>query len=387
MPNPYRVVMNNTVLILGGGIAGLTTAIALQRKHIDFMVFEAVPEITAVGSGISLAGNAMQALEKLSVADDVKAHGHLITSMIIQDEKGNYLSALDTRKFIEEHGMYNVAIHRGDLHKVLLKNIPTEKILTGKKAVRIQEKADGVVVMFADGSEQQGAAVIVAEGIHSAIRKQLLPDSQPRYSGYTCWRGVTENQWGITQQAIETWGPAGRLGYVPIGNNNVYWFACKNAPQLDERMKNFTISDLVKNFNGYAHPIPEIISSTPPENLIWSDISDLKPISRFAFNRVLLIGDAAHATTPNLGQGACLGIEDALLVAEELSQQNDPVVAFKSFELKRLDRAHFIVNTSYRLGKIAQVENKILAGIRNFLVKLTPQHVNEKQVAKVLNIA
>lgn len=378
--------MKNKVLILGGGIAGLTTAIALRHKHIDFLVFEAVPEIKAIGSGISLAGNAMQVLEKLSVADDVKARGHLITSMIIQDEKGKYLSALDTRKFIEDHGMYNVAIHRGALHEVLLKNIPAEKIITGKKAETIRETADGVVVTFADGSEQHGAAVIVADGIHSAIRKQLLPASQPRYSGYTCWRGITENQWGINQQAVETWGPAGRLGYVPIGNNKVYWFACKNAPQKDERMKNFTISDLVRNFKGYAHPIPEIISGTPSENLIWSDISDLEPISRFAFNRVVLIGDAAHATTPNLGQGACLGIEDALVVADELSRNADPVAAFHLFEVKRLERAHFIVNTSYRLGKIAQVENKILAAIRNFLVKLTPQRVNEKQVARVLNI-
>ncbi|MBL7843155.1 MAG: FAD-dependent monooxygenase [Cyclobacteriaceae bacterium] len=379
--------MKNQVLILGGGIAGLTTAIALQHKNIDFMVYEAVPEIKAIGSGISLAGNAMQALGKLNVADDVKARGHLITSMIIQDEKGKYLSALDTRKFIEEHGMYNVAIHRGDLHEVLLKNIPAEKMVTGKKVETIHETADGVVVTFADGSEQRGVAVVVADGIHSVVRKQLLPESQPRYSGYTCWRGVTANKWGINHQAVETWGPAGRLGYVPIGNNNVYWFACKNAPQRDERMKNFTISDLIKNFNGYAHPIPEIISSTPSENLIWSDISDLEPISRFAFNRVLLIGDAAHATTPNLGQGACLGIEDALVVADELSRNADPVAAFQSFEAKRLERAHFIVNTSYRLGKIAQVENKILAAIRNFVVKLTPQRVNEKQVARVLNIA
>jgi 2-polyprenyl-6-methoxyphenol hydroxylase-like FAD-dependent oxidoreductase len=379
--------MNNKVLILGAGIAGLTTAIALQQQRIDFIVFEAVPEIKAVGSGISLAGNAMRALERINVADQVKNQGHLIMSMIIQDEKGRYISTLDTRKFIREHGLYNVAIHRGALHEILLKSIPADKIITNKKAMGYSESAAGVTVRFEDGTEQQGIAVIVADGIHSGIRQQVLPASTPRYSGYTCWRGIVENRWNIEQQAVETWGPAGRIGYVPIGNNQVYWFACKNAPYQHEQMKQFTIQDLRKNFEDYVHPVAEIIGNTPAENLIWNDIVDLEPISKFAFNRMLLIGDAAHATTPNLGQGACLGIEDAIAVAAALSHHKNPISAFKVFEKKRLSRARYIVNTSYRLGKIAQVENQILARLRNMLFRLTPDSVNEKQVARVLDVA
>jgi 2-polyprenyl-6-methoxyphenol hydroxylase-like FAD-dependent oxidoreductase len=113
----------------------------------------------------------------------------------------------------------------------------------------------------------------------------------------------------------------------------------------------------------------------------------LQPLSRFAFNRVLLIGDAAHATTPNLGQGACLGIEDALVVAGELDTHKDPAKAFESFEKKRIKRAHFIVNSSYRLGKIAQLENRLLASLRNKVFRLTPDSVNERQVAKVLDLS
>jgi 2-polyprenyl-6-methoxyphenol hydroxylase-like FAD-dependent oxidoreductase len=379
--------MNNRILILGGGIAGLTTAIALHRKQLDFMVYEAVSEIKGIGSGITLAGNAMRALEQINIADDVKARGHLITSMIIQDERGKPVSAMDTERLIREHGMYNVAIHRGALHQALLNSIPEGKVQTKKKATGCYETHESVVVKFEDGTEEKGSAVIVADGIHSAIRQQLLPKSAPRYSGYTCWRGIVHNEWSFNRVAVETWGPAGRIGYVPIGNSQVYWFACKNAPPKDERMKHMSIADLAKNFEGYAHPVQEIISKTPSENLIWSDIEDLEPISKFAFNRVLLISDAAHATTPNLGQGACLGIEDAIAVAEELSRHSDSVAAFKSFEERRLKRAHFIVNTSYRIGKIAQVENKVLAAIRNFVFRLTPASVNEKQLARVLDIA
>lgn len=379
--------MKNKVLILGGGIAGLTTAIALQQKQIDFLVFEAVHEIKAIGSGISLAGNAMHALGKLGIDEAIKAQGHLVTTMIIQDENGNYISALDTHKFILEHGMYNVAIHRGALHDVLLKNIPATKIKTSKKAVGFYELQDRVVAKFEDESVEEGTALIVADGIHSAIRKQLLPASKPRYSGYTCWRGIAENTWSIKQQAVETWGPAGRFGYVPLGKKQVYWFACKNAPYQDEAMRKYTLTNLMKNFEKYVHPIPDMIANTPEQNLIWSDIIDLEPLSRFAFNRVLLIGDAAHATTPNLGQGACLGIEDALVVAEELSTDENPVKAFRSFEKRRLKRTHFIVNSSYRLGKIAQLENRLLTRLRNRVLRLTPNSVNERQVAKVLDLS
>jgi 2-polyprenyl-6-methoxyphenol hydroxylase-like FAD-dependent oxidoreductase len=382
----YTQVMNNKILILGGGIAGLTTAVALHRKNIDFTVYEAVPEIKAIGSGISLAGNAMKVLEQLQVAEQVKARGHMITSMIIQDEKGNYISALDTRKFTREYGMYNVAIHRGALHEVLLGEIPPGRIQTGKKAISFSEKENSVVLKFDDGTEVEGAAVIVADGIHSAIRKQLLPDSTPRYAGYTCWRGIVENTWGIEDQAVETWGTMGRIGYVPIGNNQVYWFACKNAPYRDERMKRLSREALRKNFERFAHPVPQIIEQTPVENIIWNDIVDLKPISRFAFNRIVLIGDAAHATTPNLGQGACLGIEDATVVADVLEQQSDIVKAFQAFEQARLKRAHFIVNTSHQLGKVAQVQHPVLAKMRNAVFRLLPDAMNERQLKQVLNI-
>lgn len=378
--------MKNRILIIGGGIAGLTTALALQKMNLDFIVFEAVPEIKAVGAGISLAGNAMRALKKLGVDEEVKRKGHLISSMIIEDDKGKRISIMDAEKLSHEYGLDNVAIHRADLHQVLLNTIDSTKIITGKKAIDFNED-DGITIFFDDGSKEQGSAAIIADGIHSGIRKKLLPEVSPRYSGYTCWRGVVENRWNIQHHAVETWGSKGRFGYVPIGNNKVYWFACKNAPIKDEMMSLFRISDLVDNFKSYTYPIPEMLRDTSDTDLIWSDIVDLKPISQYAHNRILLLGDAAHATTPNLGQGACMAMEDALFVAEEINRQPENIVnAFKSFEQKRVPRAHYIVNTSFRLGKLAQWENPVLTKFRNMLFRLIPDWVNKKQVARVLEI-
>jgi 2-polyprenyl-6-methoxyphenol hydroxylase-like FAD-dependent oxidoreductase len=377
----------NTILIIGGGIAGLTTALSLQQKNIDFTVFEAVDEIKAVGAGITLSGNAMRVLTKIGIADEVKRRGQLIYSMIIEDETGKQISVMDAEKLSREHGLDNVAIHRAELHQSLLKNIPNDKIITGKKAVDFVEHAHGITIHFQDGSKAEGAAAIIADGINSAIRKKLLPEVSPRYSGYTCWRGVVNNQWNIKHHAVETWGANGRFGYVPIGNNQIYWFACKNAPHKDERMAKFSVKDLTDNFSHYSSPIPQLIENTNDSELIWSDIIDLKPISKFAFNRILLLGDAAHATTPNLGQGAGMAMEDAIRAADELDDfKNDVQKAFTSYESKRLARTHFIVNTSYRLGKLAQAENTVMIKIRNVLFRLLPAWVNERQMAKVLDI-
>jgi 2-polyprenyl-6-methoxyphenol hydroxylase-like FAD-dependent oxidoreductase len=348
------------ILIIGAGIAGLTTAIALQQRGIEFLVTEAVPEIKAVGAGISLAGNAMQVLKKLGVDKEVKQNGHSISSMIIQNERGKFISLMDAEKLSAKNDLENVAIHRGALHEVLLKAIDRNKVITGKKAINVEQDENGVCVAFEEGSKMEAAAVIVADGIHSTIRKKKIPESLPRYSGYTCWRGIAENIWGIEKKAVETWGPKGRFGYVPIGYNKIYWFACKNAPEKDPVMKAWSIQDLKKNFQSFVHPVPSILEHTPEDELIWGDIADLKPLYKFAFGRILLIGDAGHATTPNLGQGACMGMEDALVVADALMENSDVQAAFKSFEEKRIQRTRFIVDTSYTLGKIAQTENKVL---------------------------
>jgi 2-polyprenyl-6-methoxyphenol hydroxylase-like FAD-dependent oxidoreductase len=379
--------MSNKVIIIGGGIAGLTTALALQKRNIDFIVYESVPQIKAVGAGISLAANAIRCLEKVGVAEEIKAKGQIISSMIIEDSRGKKISVLDANKISQKYGLQNVAIHRADLHEVLLSQIPADKIITSKKATDVQQSNEGVVIHFDDGTEADGTAAIVADGIHSVIRKNLLPQSEIRYSGYTCWRGITKNVWNIKGEAVETWGTRGRFGYVPIGNQQIYWFACMNASFNNQKMRNFSVNDLVDNFKNFAGPIPEILRNTSDQQIIWNDIIDLKPIQKYAFGRVALIGDAAHATTPNLGQGACLGIEDAIEIAERIEVNGSNFQkAFHQFEQKRIARATFIVNISERIGKIAQVENKLFAALRNMLFRITPERVNEGQLMKVLNL-
>lgn len=379
--------MKKPILIIGGGIAGLTTAQVFERLGIDYLVFEAVAEIKALGAGITLAGNAMNVMEKLGLAEAIKYRGHLLRSLIIQDSSGKLISKMETEPFRKKYGMYNVAIHRADLHAVLLDALPKQKLITGKRAVQATEFRDGIRIAFDDGSQFDGAAVVVADGIHSPIRKRLLPDSEPRYAGYTCWRGITEDQWKLQGEAFEHWGKEGRFGYVPIGANQVYWFACKNAPEKDSRMKNATIQDLQKVFSSFTQPVPDIIASTPASALIWNDIVDLKPLRKFAFGNIVFIGDAAHATTPNLGQGACQAVEDADCLGALIKGENTSLAEiFRHFEHQRLRRVQFIVNTSHRLGKVAQWDHRLLISIRNALFRMLPDRVNYRQAEKVLGV-
>src|SRR5690606_31405101 len=150
-----------------------------------------------------------------------------------------------------------------------------------------------------DGTTYRCRYLIVADGVRSGARQQLLPQAIPRYSGYTCWRATISNGAIGLHHGSETWGAKGRFGMTPLIHDRIYWYACVNASQNSAVYKNYSVKDLLRNFSDYHNPIPEILSHTSDEDLLWNDIIDLKPLSRFAYNNILLIGDAAHATTPN----------------------------------------------------------------------------------------
>lgn len=375
--------------ILGGGIAGLTAAIALRQKGIKAEVFEAAPEIRSLGAGLVLAANAVQGYERLGIAEKIIQMGRALPTFNIQDAQGKIITSTDAGKIGHRYGLHNFAIHRAELHKALLSELPSGCVRTGKRSVGFETLADGSLeIRFTDGSTQQTDYIVVAEGIHSSIRQQLLPESRFRYAGYTCWRAVTEMPAALRDlsAASETWGAAGRFGIVPLKDHRVYWFACVNAPENDPHMRAIKSTDLQHIFREFHPAVRTIIEHTPDESLIWNDIIDLPPIRRFAFGNVVLIGDAAHATTPNMGQGACQAIEDAVVLADELGRHPEPAEAFAAFEQRRKKRVHFVVNTSWRLGKLAQLSNPWLVSMRNTLLRLMPESVNEHQMKSLLTV-
>ncbi len=374
------------ITIIGGGIAGLTTAIALQQIGITATIFEAAPSVKAVGAGLALAANAMKGFRRLGIADEIIQKGRILPSFTLYDQAGKSINTTDRSALSQDYGVDNFTIHRGDLHQILYAKVKEGSLFLHKKAVGLEQKADAVVLTFQDGTTHQTDAVIVADGIHSPIRQQLLPHSRPRYAGYTCWRAVIDNTQLNLAETSETWGNTGRFGIVPLANNKIYWFACVNAPQNDPTLKQWTTTDLLRQFSQFHEPIPSIIGATTNDQLLLNDIIDLKPLPHYAFGRVVLIGDAAHATTPNMGQGACQAIEDAVVLADVLKNNREVTTAFQQFEKRRLKRTHWIINNSWMVGKIAQTTSQPLILLRNWAFRLLPAGINQRQFRKLYTV-
>lgn len=366
-------------IIIGGGIGGLTAALALRRVGAETTVYERTPDLKEVGAGISLASNAMKVFAALGLTDQITSNGLPLTSGAIRTWKGDMIvKAAD-----EAHQFMNVCVHRADLLRVLAEALGEEHLRLGYECVGFQDRSDGVVARFGNGEEVKGDLLVGADGLHSVVRTQLHGSERPRYAGYTAWRAVTTFRQGPT--ASESWGHGQRFGIVPIGNHRVYWFATKNAPEGQPEQPKERKPELLDLFKGWHPPIPDLIEATDPETILRHDLYDRKPLKRpWGEGRVTLLGDAAHPTTPNLGQGACQAAEDALVLAQQVPGANDIVAALRRYEAQRLARTAFITDLSWRIGKMSQLESPVLCWLRNTALRAVPVSIQTKQLEKVV---
>lgn len=374
------------IAIAGAGIAGLSCAIALQNMGYTVTVFEAAPAIKPIGAGLSLAANAIKAFDYLGIRENIINAGHALPFFNIYTQNGNMLMSTNSGSVSSRFGIDNFLIHRSEVHKILLHKVGTNNCCTNKKIAHFKQEQNKVTLFFEDGSKYECNYLIAADGINSVIRKQLLPQSQIRYSGYTCWRAVIDNTSININEVFETWGKTGRFGLAQLANSQLYWYACMNAPQ-NSHLRHLTINDLQQHFAPFHQPIPQVLTHTKTEQLIWNDIVDLKPITQYAFDKILLVGDAAHATTPNMGQGACQAIEDAATLQQCLTKEINLNKAFQQFEKLRLHRTHYVVNRSRKMGQLAQLTNPLAIAARNTFVKLIPASIREKQFQKLYDIS
>lgn len=369
------------IAIIGGGIGGLTAALALKQSRQEFVIYESATEIKPVGAGIVMANNAMQIYDKLGVRHKIENAGCKISNIKITDTQLKTISDTKLDKFENKYGVYNVAIHRADLQKILADEIGFENIQLSKRLLKI-EKDNAFKLTFEDGTTVNYEVVIGADGIKSAVRNQLFGIGNIRDTKQRCWRGVSEFDWTLkyNYEAFEAWGKGKRFGFVKISDKKIYWYAVINKTLMKG---NSTITELFKEF----HPeVLQIILETPKDKISFSDIIDLQPIYQWQNGKVCLIGDAAHATTPNMGQGACQAVEDAYVIGQLFKHGKSAEEVFTQYEKLRMKKAHFIVNTSWRIGKVAHFENSIAVWLRNALVKTMSKSASEKQLNKVFSI-
>jgi 2-polyprenyl-6-methoxyphenol hydroxylase-like FAD-dependent oxidoreductase len=372
-------------LIIGAGIGGLATAQALLQLGHQVRVYEAAAELREIGAGVVLGANAMRALDELGLHAAVRPVGTPLTTVRLLDEHGRVLNRADTSGFTERLGYDNLAVHRADLQRELLRALPPGVVQLGHRLARFEQTSAHVTAFFENGEQATAEALVATDGIRSRVRRQLLPASEPRYAGYTCWRAVMHaDAPGLpTTGSSETWGRAGRFGLVPVANGRLYWFACINSPEANNLgFRAYRVADLQRHFAGFHAPIPQVLAATTDADLLWGDLFDLAPLASLAFSRVLLLGDAGHATTPNLGQGAGMAVEDAAVLARCLRRAPaDLPVAFQAFDRQRRPRTRRIVEQSRQLGMLAQFTPSWLAPLRNAALAAVPDWVTARQMA------
>lgn len=368
--------------VIGGGIGGLAAACGLIQAGWEVRVFEQAPELHPLGAGITLAPNAVRALDALGLGSALRNRAMAQGAAGIRASSGRWIvrSRLDVLE--AKFGIPAFALHRADLHQLLTDSVHEADLRTGHRVLDIAQRADGrATVRYErpDGrsmttAELTADLVVAADGLHSAIRTALFPGHPgPAYAGYIAWRGIVpaERAVAVRPAAVtETWGRGRRFGIVPLADGRVYWFATASFPEgahIDDEL-----ADLETRYRGWHRPIPELLAATPPDALMRHDIYYLRqPLPSYVVGRSVLLGDAAHAITPDLGQGACLALEDAATLAG-FARDPDIDTALQSYDQARRPRTQRLVRESARIGRVAEWRHPAAVALRNTLASLIP---------------
>lgn len=363
--------MSTDVLIVGGGIGGLTAAVTLRRAGCDVRVLERAEEISPVGAGILLQSNAMMALEKIGLADEIAAAGVPIHRGRISSWSGSVIIELD----FSAAPVLGVGIHRARLQRILSERAGPENMRTGAAVASYRLVGDRVIALLESGDEVAADLLVGADGIHSAVRAQHLGDGPPRYCGYTCWRGVTPDADQFERgQVFEIWGVGQRFGGLHV-DERLYWFAPVNTAADGRDEPGQTTSVLLELYEGWPERVRATIASTPESAIIRNDIIDRPFQQDWGRGRMTLLGDAAHPMTPDMAQGACLAIEDAVVLGRRITETDDPVEALRRYERERAARTRRFVARSRMFGRLAQWENPLARRFRDAILRGTPRYV------------
>lgn len=374
-----------SILIIGAGIGGLALANALQRKGIEYKLYERAPALRAEGAGITLWANAMRMLEHIGLADEVRQYSLEDFCGTISTWQGKCLLRQSPEDMRRNYGEF-VALHRSDLIKVLRSHLDDSSLHTSQQFHSYSTEGEKLVARFSNGQSEQlveGRCLVGCDGLHSAVRAQMLGEQKPLYSGYTCWCSVI----AFPHERLlpgEQWGSGARFGQVPLGNGLVYWFATKNAPEA-QRAPQGEKQELQKIFGNWHPSVRELIEVSDDEHILRNDIYDRQPLDRWSNGCLTLLGDAAHPMTPNLGQGGCQALEDAVVLAECLAKEKNIKLALKQYEVQRSKRTRVILLQSRTAGDIAQWEQPFAVWLRNSVFKVGLNAIFAKRVSAIVN--
>lgn len=375
--------------IIGAGIAGLALAKGLRSIGCEVEIYEQAPELKPVGAGIMLTTNGLRALQALGLYDSVLEKACEVSRLSVLDRHGNSLETTDHVQLSRRFGHVSaIAMHRADLHEALRSGLPQSALHMGKRCTAVREQRDKVEVQLEDGQRLLTDLLFACDGIHSVVRTSFYPEWHPRFAGYTCWRGIAKHRPDGAEpgHVSESWGRAKRFGIVPLRDGQVYWFACLGADAPDHpQFAELKLPQLRSLFSEFHPPVCEILNATSDDSVVWNDIFDVPPKHHYTRGRCILLGDAAHAVTPDLGQGACQALEDAAVLSALLAHHS-LAEAFTRFDSERVPRTQRLIRYSRRFGRLAQVTNPVAIRLRNAVVRNMPKAISERWIDSILDV-
>jgi len=367
------------IAIIGGGIGGLTAALSLRQFGFEPEVFEQAPELFEVGAAIAMWPNAMRIFERLGISEEIIRRAGTIEQVCWLNSKGKQLNS--TR--FPKSATPAVALHRADLQSVLLRALPSSSIHLGKVFQSFQQEGREVHARFVDGSRICCDLLIGCDGLHSHVRTQILDDSPPVFRGYMVWRGTTA---AVPRElnpatAIEIHGRGQRFGLGPVGLNRMGWWASANenlwainaqsAPLEQQR-------ELLTLFAGWYAPVLELIEGTPSASIVKTAAYDRPSTREWGIGSATLLGDAVHPTTPNLGQGGCMAIEDAVVLARCLDKYGADAEGLRAYEKLRFARTKAVSDYSRVYGSLGQWQTAWAVRLRSVALSLAPQAITRQ---------
>ncbi|MFC4002867.1 FAD-dependent monooxygenase [Prauserella oleivorans] len=343
--------MTRTAAVVGGGIGGLATAIGLHHAGWDVTVFERASALPDAGTGLGIWPSALRALDRLGIGTRVREAGRRQPSGAIRKPDGTRIATLDVGVIERKHGEPVYLVPRPTLLHVLAGELP-----------------DGVVrfaTPVGDPAELHARhdVVVGADGIHSAVRRALFGDRHPlRYSGATAWRGTVPLD---IEAGGETWGPGAKFGLTPQGPGSTNWYAMVTAPQ--GHRSGDDLDELRARFGDWHDPIPTVLELARDAGFLHHDLWYSSPLPSYADGNVALLGDAAHAMTPDLGQGACQAMIDAASLAEALTAEADIATALRRYDAERRKPTQQLAARSARISRLTKIRR--FTGVRDTLVR------------------
>jgi 2-polyprenyl-6-methoxyphenol hydroxylase-like FAD-dependent oxidoreductase len=367
--------------VVGAGPAGLTAALALRCGGWEVEVVERARSLEAKGAGLTLWPNAMTALDLVGAGDAARRASVACDGIELRSASGRVLDATPRHVMEERWGGTGYAFHRAELVETLLRLVGPERVRLGVACDGFHDEGDGVTVSLSDGGAVAGDVLVGADGIHSLVRERLLGPVPLRYSGFAVWRALAafelEQHVGVT-----TLGRGAQFGLFPVRDGRAYWFACAPAPE-GARIHGPHKPALPERFAGWHEPIGALLEATPEEEIVVSGVHDFDPLRTWSAGRVVLIGDAAHASVPHLGQGACQAIEDAVVLGGCLASEPTIALALGQLERRRVARAASLSKQARRLADLGRLDWRLVCAFRDAMISRTPERSRLRHLARL----